>query len=105
MTDAAAPLTFRDFAGQVFAGDLAAAETTIAGLLGLSSEAARAATAHFQQQTQDPAFLPKAMALRTVVAGDDDAAVAAHLTACFGLSAEAATTATAALRVLYPVSR
>jgi hypothetical protein len=100
----AAPPTFRDFAGQIFAGDATAAQTTLAALLGLSVAEAAAATAYFQSQTADPTFLPKAMALRTVVAGADDAAVAEHLQGCFGLSTESAQAATVALRRLYPIT-
>lgn len=102
--NAQTPPTFRDFAGHVFGGDRVAAEATLATLLGLTPAAAAEATAHFQKNAQDPTFLPRAMALRTVVAGDDDGAVAEHLTACFGFSAEASHAATAALRLLYPRS-
>ena len=92
--------TFRDFASEVFAGDLTAAAATLTDLLALEPGPARAAAEHFNGQISDPTFLPKAMSLRTAVAGPDDAATAL-LADCFGLDAPAATAALGALRSRY----
>ena len=98
---APAPRTFRDFASEVFAGDLPAAAASLTDLLGLDPGPARAAAEHFHGQITDPTFLPKAMSLRTVVEGPDDGAIQALLSDCFGLDAHAATAATASLRERY----
>ncbi|MCC6648697.1 MAG: hypothetical protein IT374_24425 [Polyangiaceae bacterium] len=97
---AAAP-TFRDFASQIFAGDLAGASSTLEVLLALSPAEARVAAAVFRDKAADPAFLPRAMSLRTAVEGSDDAAVAALLTDCFGLDDAGARAAVLALRARY----
>lgn len=97
----AAPPTFRDFASQIFAGDLAAAASTLEVLLALPPAAAAAAAAVFRDKSADPAFLPRAMSLRTAVEGADDGAVAALLSDCFGLDDDAARAATTALRARY----
>ena len=47
---------------------------------------------------QGPAFMGKAMSLRTVKESGDDAAIGALLVDLFGLDASATTTAVAALR-------
>jgi hypothetical protein len=99
---APAPRTFRDFASEVFAGDLPAAAASLTELLGLEPGPARAAAEHFHGQLTDPTFVPKAMSLRAVVEGPDDQAIQALLSDCFGLDAAAATAATAALRSRYP---
>ncbi len=93
--------TFRDFASQIFAGDLAAASSTLEVLLALPPERARAAADVFREKASDPAFLPRAMSLRTAVEGADDSAVAALLGDCFGLDDDAAAAATRALRARY----
>jgi hypothetical protein len=100
MTDTTGP-TFRDFASQIFGGDVDAASRTLATLLGLPPERALAAAEHFRGQMADPAFMPKAMSLRTVVQGPDDGAIAALLGECFGLDGASASAATAALRARY----
>ena len=100
MSDAPQP-TFRDFASSIFAGDLDAAARTLTLLLGLSPEEARTAAEHFRAQTADPAFLPKAMSLRTAIESRDDALVAGLLTDCFGLASAEAQAATTALRARY----
>lgn len=97
--------TFRDFASQIFAGDLAAAASTLTVLLGLPEDEARAAAAYFQGKTADPAFLPLAMSLRTAVEGPDDGAIAALLGTCFGLDDAAAKKAVSALRGRYSASQ
>ena len=97
-----APRTFRDFASEVFAGDMEAAAASLTELLDLEPGPARAAAEHFKAQMAEPSFLPKAMSLRTVVEGPDDDAIASLLIECFGLDAVAATAATATLRGRYP---
>ena len=100
MSDAPQP-TFRDFASAIFAGDLDTAARTLAVLLGLSPERSRTAAEHFRTRTADPAFLPKAMSLRTAIESPDDAVVSALLADCFGLAPDEAQAATAALRARY----
>ena len=74
-----AELTFRDFAGAVMQGDAAKAATVLQELLALSPDAAMAATAHFRGRMADPAFMPKAMGLRTAVQTGSDDDIAARL--------------------------
>lgn len=93
--------TFRDFASQIFAGDVDGASSVLVVLLGLSQDDARRAAEAFRGKTADPTFLPKAMSLRTAVEGPDDAAIAALLVDCFALDADAAARATTALRSRY----
>jgi hypothetical protein len=97
-------LTFRDFAGAVMTGDAARASTVLQELLALSPDQAAAATAHFRGRMSDPAFMPKAMGLRTAVQGGSDEDISALLTDCFGLDGDANTGALAALRTRYPKS-
>ena len=100
MTDATGP-TFRDFASAIFAGDLAGASATLETLLALPPDRARVAAEHFRARTSEPAFLPKAMSLRTAVEGADDEAIATLLIDCFALATEEARAATAVLRVRF----
>jgi|SRR6185295_19867361 len=93
-------LTFRDFAGAIMRGDAAAAATVLETLLALPVEPARAATEHFRGRMADPAFMPKAMGLRTAVTTGSDAEIAALLADCFGLADTSG--ALAALRARYP---
>src|SRR4051794_26103269 len=93
--------TFRDFASQIFAGDIDSAAKTLTTLLDLTPERARSASEHFRAQAADPTFLPKAMSLRTAVQGTDDGAIAALLVDCFGISSDEAKVSTAALRSRY----
>lgn len=95
-------VTFRDFAGAVMRGDSAAAASVLETLLGLSSEHSAAATGHFRGRMSDPAFMPKAMGLRTAVASGSDAEIAALLGDCFGLDGPARDAAVTALRARYP---
>jgi hypothetical protein len=90
--------TFRDFATQVFGGDLAGASSTLAVLLDVAGDRARTAAEHFQGQTSDPAFLPKAMSLRTAVTTGTEEEAAALLAECFGLSPDEAQRSAATLR-------
>jgi uncharacterized MAPEG superfamily protein len=97
-----AELTFRDFAGAIMRGDDAGAATTLATLLALTGDQARASTAHFRARTTDPAFMAKAMSLRTAVTSGTDAEITALLHDCFALDGDAATSALATLRAHYP---
>ena len=81
-----ADVTFRDFAGAVMTGNDPAAARVLEQLLALAPQAAEAATAHFRAHMADPAFMPKAMGLRTAVASGTDAEIAALLADCFGLA-------------------
>lgn len=97
-----ADVTFRDFAGAVMKGDDAAARDVLATLLELPPEQAMAATAHFRGRMSDPAFMPKAMGLRTAVTTGSDEEIGALLGDCFGLSGPARDDAVAAVRRRYP---
>ena len=99
-----ADVTFRDFAGAVMGNDLARAAEVLQQLLGLDAEPAGAATAHFRQQMASggPAFMGKAMGLRTAVTSGTDAEIAALLADCFGLAPPVADGAVARLRAKYP---
>lgn len=96
--------TFRDFAGAVMSGNTPAAASVLEHLLGLAPPQATAAATHFFQRMQadGPAFMGKAMGLRTAVTGGSDADIAALLGDCFGLDAQATPPAVAALRRQYP---
>ena len=94
--------TFRDFAGAVMRGDTATAAAVLRVLLGLGPEEAVAATDFFRDRVADPAFLPKAMGLRTAVTTGTDAEIAALLGDCFGLDGPARDAAVGALRQRYP---
>jgi methylmalonyl-CoA mutase N-terminal domain/subunit len=97
-------ITFRDFAGAVMAGNVGAAGNVLETLLGLDAARAGAAAAHFQRQMTQagPAFMMKAMGLRTAVQSGSDDEVRALLVECFGLDDASAGTAVAALRARYP---
>ena len=81
-------------------GDRAKASGVLETLLGLSPDAATAATGVFVENMKNPAFMPKAMGLRTAVTSGTDEEVSALLTECFGLADPAP--AVAALRARYP---
>ena len=95
-------VTFRDFAGAVMTGDRGKASAVLETLLGVSADDAAAATAVFVEKMTDPAFMPKAMGLRTAVTSGTDDEVSALLTDCFGLDEPARTSAVATLRTRYP---
>ena len=97
-----AELTFRDFAGAVMQGDATKAATVLQELLALSPDVATAATTHFRGRMADPAFMPKAMGLRTAVQSGSDDEIGALLGDCFALDAAAQAAAVAALRTRYP---
>jgi hypothetical protein len=101
-----ADVTFRDFAGAVMRGDAAAAAGVLEVLLALDAQAASAATSHFQAQMTSggPAFMGKAMGLRTAVTSGSDAEISALLAECFGLEEPARARAVAALREQYPAT-
>ena len=69
-------------------------------LLALDAATATAATTHFHaaMTAQGPAFMGKAMGLRTAKESGDEAAIGALLVDLFGLDAGATATAVAALR-------
>jgi hypothetical protein len=95
-----ADVTFRDFAGAIMKGDVDGAGAVLQPLLGLGADDARAAAQHFHQQstTVGPAFMGKAMGLRTVLASGSDAELAALLGECFGLADQPLATALATLK-------
>ena len=100
-----AQLTFRDFAGAIMGGNTAGAAEVLQQLLGLDGAAATAAAVHFQtSMTADPAFMAKAMGLRSAVTGGSDDDIAALLGDCFGLTGDAVGPAVAALRKQYPAT-
>jgi hypothetical protein len=94
-----ADVTFRDFAAAIMKGDVDGAGAVLQPLLGLDGEQARAAAQHFHQQstTAGPAFMGKAMGLRTALASGSDAEIAALLVDCFGLADAPLATAMATL--------
>jgi|SRR4051794_15801015 hypothetical protein len=95
-----ADVTFRDFAGAIMRGDGAAASTVLQALLGLAAVDASAAAQHFlaQSTAQGPAFMGKAMGLRTALASGSDAEIGQLLRDCFGLDGAPLATALATLR-------
>jgi hypothetical protein len=97
-----AELTFRDFAGAIMGGDTARAATVLQELLALAPDHAAAATSHFASRSKDPAFMMKAMSLRTAVTSGTDDEIGALLADCFGLDGAATTSSVAALRTRYP---
>ena len=99
-----AELTFRDFAGAIMQGDTMRASTVLQELLALTPAQAGASTSHFAARSKDPAFMMKAMGLRTAVTSGTDAEIGALLTDCFGLDGDARTSAVAAIRARYAPS-
>src|SRR5688572_2193283 len=99
-------VTFRDFAGAVMSGDTSRASQVLETLLALPADQADAATSYFRTRATsgDPAFLPKAMQLRTAVTSGTDDEIFAILGECFGLTTDQRDSALAALRARYPVS-
>jgi hypothetical protein len=99
-----ADVTFRDFAGAIMKGDAAAAGTVLQALLGLGAVEASAAAQHFlaQSTAQGPAFMGKAMGLRTALAGGSDAEIGQLLRDCFGLDGAALATGLATLQAAQP---
>ena len=95
-----ADVTFRDFAAAIMKGDGEAAGVVLQTLLGLPAGDARGAAQHFQAQSaaQGPAFMGKAMGLRTAVSSGSAAEIGALLRDCFGLDGAPLTAALAGLR-------
>jgi hypothetical protein len=95
-----ADVTFRDFAAAIMRGDVDAAGGTLEPLLGLDAVQAKAAAQHFHAQStaMGPAFMGKAMGLRTATAGGSDTEIGALLHDCFGLTDAPLATAVATLR-------
>lgn len=92
-----AELTFRDFAGAIMQGNVPAAATVLETLLGLDTASASTAAQHFQTQSAGPAFMGKAMGLRTAVGNGSEAETSALLRDCFGLEDPQLTTAVTTL--------
>jgi hypothetical protein len=99
-----ADVSFRDFAAALMQGKQADAAALLARLLGLAAPDAAAATAHFSGRMKDPAFMTKAMSLRTAVTSGSDDDIDRLLADCFGLDAAHRPAAIAALRKRYPAS-
>ena len=98
-----AEVTFRDFAGAVMQRDRAAAGKVLEQLLALPPERAAAAAGHFDDEMgKNPAFMMKAMGLRTAVTGGTDEEIRTLLADCFGLRDADADGAVAELRRRYP---
>jgi hypothetical protein len=95
-----AEVTFRDFAAAIMRGDVDAAAGALQPLLGLDAATAGTAAQHFQAQSAaaGPAFMAKAMGLRTAIAGGSDAEIGGLLRDCFGLADAPLAGAIAALR-------
>ena len=99
-------VTFRDFAGAVMQGDTARATQVLETLLALPTDQAQTATEFFRTRATsgDPAFLPKAMQLRTAVTSGTDDEIFAILVECFGLTAAQRDAVISAVRKRYPAS-
>jgi len=97
-----ADVTFRDFAGAIMRSDLPAASAVLETLLELPPDRAAAAAEHFRGRMGDPAFMPRAMSLRTAVTSGSDEEIGALLEDCFGLTGPARGDALAAVRRRYP---
>jgi hypothetical protein len=97
-------LTFRDFAGAIMQGDTVRASTVLKELLALTPDQATGGTAHFAARSKDPAFMMKAMSLRTAVTSGNDDEIAALIADCFGLEGDARTSAVASIRSRYAPS-
>jgi hypothetical protein len=95
-------VTFRDFASAVMKGDNAGASEVLSTLLSLAPDRAATSTAHFRARMNDPAFLPKAMSLRTAVTTGTDEEINSLLEDCFALVGADAAGALAAIRARYP---
>jgi hypothetical protein len=94
-----ADVTFRDFAGAIMRGDVDGAGSVLQQLLGLPAPASLAAAQHFHAQSKDqgPAFMGKAMGLRTAVSSGSEAEISELLRDCFGLADESLATAVATI--------
>ncbi len=89
-----AEITFRDFAGALMGNDHALAAQHLEALLGVDGATAAAGTEHFVAQMKaSPAFMAKAMSMRSVVEGADRGALVALLAECFALPAPTAESA------------
>lgn len=93
-------MTFRDFAGAIMKSDVEAAGAVLQVLLGLDTAQAVAAARHFHTQSTQlgPAFMGKAMGLRTALTSGSDAELEQLLQDCFGLTSAALATALATLK-------
>jgi|SRR5688500_5687652 hypothetical protein len=94
--------TFRDFATAAMSGNTEEAARVLGILLALDAPAATAAASHFQSEAKaDPAFVMKAMGLRTAVTAPDAAETRALLAACFGLADPQLDASVTAVRARY----
>jgi hypothetical protein len=94
-------LTFRDFAGAIMADDAKRAAEVLAVLLAVDEVRATAAVTHFRDHAKaDPAFMMKAMGLRTAVTSGSDEEIGALVSDCFGIAEVAPVVAE--LRKRYP---
>src|SRR5262245_37992073 len=95
-----ADVTFRDFAGAIMKGDVDGGGGVLQQLLGLDAATARQASQHFHSAMTSggPAFMGKAMGLRTAVASGSEAEISTLLRDCFGLADAPLATAVATLR-------
>jgi hypothetical protein len=96
-------VTFRDFAAAILRDDLDAAGGVLQALLGVDADGGRAAAVHFQAQMKagGPAFMGKAMGLRTAVTAGTDDEIGALIGECFGLSGSSLAASVATLRARY----
>lgn len=94
-----AEVTFRDFAAAIMKGDAEGAGRVLQPLLGLEAGPAAEAAGHFAARSaaEGPAFLGKAMGLRTALASGSSAEISGLLGDCFGLTGEPLATALATL--------
>ena len=99
-----ADVTFRDFAAAVMQNNLDGAASVLETILELPPDQARSATEFFRTRMVDPAFMTKAMSLRTAVTSGTDDQISALLGDCFNLDIAARTDAVAALRRRYQVA-
>lgn len=95
-------VTFRDFAGAVMSGNRPRAAEVLQTLLGVEASVAESATDTFAGRMKDPAFVPKAMSLRTAVTSGTDDEIRALVADCFGLADQPLDTAVTSLRARYP---
>lgn len=93
-----ADVTFRDFAFAAMQKQTDVAAGHLATLLGLAAAPARTATEYFQARASDPAFMPKAMSLRTAVTSGTEQEIGDILVECFGLDPDQRATAVATVR-------
>ena len=95
-------VTFREYAMSVMQNQLPAAIGMLEQLLGLPADQAETATTFFQAQIRGPAFMPRAMGLRSAVESGSDDQIGDILVDCSGLDPAQRASVIAAVRVVYP---